>query len=62
MLPSHNNPEGSMPEPRESSAERWSVRVPRLWGWCTVRRFPTERAARDWLAQFGPIDGRVFDR
>lgn len=39
---------------------RWSVRVPRLWGWVPVAEFDSAWEARSWLAQFGPIDGRLF--
>jgi hypothetical protein len=39
----------------------WRIVVPRFWGLCpTGPEFETETAARDWLAQFGPLDGRVI--
>src|ERR1035437_4815965 len=43
--------------------KRWCVAVPRLWGWCRVDccEFWSRYEAENWLANFGPRDGRVLE-
>jgi hypothetical protein len=50
-------PDGASPLPGTTV---YQVKVPRLWGWCAVGpRHYSMTAARNWLSQYGPLDGRI---